>query len=728
MGITSPGGTTGCAPLTLTFDITNTAGNLGTTYTFQFNDGSPVDTFTQANLPASINHTFNQSSCTVAPPPNDFYELIAIATNACGFTQYKISPIRIDREPFAQISVDPNDTICLGNPVTYNNVTIPPCGGNPTLTNYTWVIDGVTNNVGTSSASQTYTYGSAGLKTVTLTAINTTILSCNGGQSTATFDVFVVDEAIPPAPVGLTGPTEVCQGQQGVIFTVPPVANATTYTWNLPAGASILSGQGTNTITVTFAPDAQTGTVEIKVSGGNACQTGTESAPYQFTVNPLPSPAGEIDGVPSLCEGKAATLTYSVPPISNAIDYVWTVPTGATITSGNGTNTITVSFPANASSGNITVYGKNSCGNGIESSLYVEVKPIPVDAAAINAPDSLCAGDLVTLSVPSITYADLYVWTLEDGSVSTIPVNTVTRTIAGGTGIATFEVYGANACGVGAPATKVIKVNPAPNPNFGPSDHCHGFPAPLVDTSLDVDPTIISWHWNFGDGYESNLEDPAHTYIDSGTYNITLTVRSNKGCSSQFDSTITVFPTPEAHHRPIPVRTSIVKPEVTFKDSSFFARSWYWDFGDSTNSTERSPVHAYTKVGEFEVMEVAYSGFGCPDTTYSKVIIYEGVFVPNAFLPGRGGGGGGGGGGDDDTGTFKPIFGVAAEQDGFSFMIFTRWGEMIFTTKNVDEGWNGLVRNTGKPAPVGVYAWKLTYKETGTGKIKTRTGNVMLLR
>jgi PKD repeat protein len=728
LGVSSPGGTTGCAPLTLNFEVSNTATNFGTTYTFQFNDGSEIEEYSQADLPSIITHTFNESSCNV-PPPDNFYKLIAKATNACGFINYEISPIDIDREPIAVIQPSV-DTVCLGDPVTFSNLSEPPCGANPALTNFTWIIDGNSIPVGNSMADQVYTYSTAGLKTVSLTALNSQILACNGGQSTTSVDIFVIDSEVPEKPTGVSCPVEVCQGAQGVVFTVDAVANATSYTWNLPQGATILSGEGTNTITVNFSVDAVTGIVEVTVRGENPCQEGEFSDPIQFIINPLPSPAGEIDGIPSLCQGQVAEYTYTVPAISNCDAYVWSVPPLSTILSGQGTNSITVNFPADATSGNISVYGINDCGDGAPSSLFIQVQPIPSDAITINGPPSACQGDEITLTVPVIPYTDLYVWTMADGSVITTPSNTVTFTVTGTSEIATFQVYGANPCGIGNQTVLIIPVFPSPLTNFAPIDHCHGQPAPLVDTTITPDNDIILWIWDFGDGYSSNLSQPIHLYSDSGTYTVTLAVTSSKGCNSNFETTITVQPTPEAHHRPIPVRTSIINPLISFKDSSFFARAWYWDFGDSTFSFDRNPEHAYSKVGTFQVMEIVSSGFGCPDTAWSEVVIYEGIYVPNAFMPGSGGGGGGGGGGGsgNDTGTFSPLFGVRTESNGYSFMIFNRWGEMVFETTSTDEGWNGTIRNTGNQAPVGVYVWKITYKELGTGKIKSRTGNVMLLR
>ena len=724
LGVSSPGGTTGCVPLSLTFDITGTAGNFGTSYKFQFNDGTTPDEFTQSTLPATLSHTFNQASC-FATAPDLTFKLVAIATNSCGIQKITVEPIDINREPFAKI-LPSSDTVCLGDPVTFTNQTIPPCGGNPSLTDYTWDIDGTSIPVGTSTGNQVYTFASAGVKTVKLTATNSTILSCNGGVSTAQIQILVVDASVPDKPTGITGPAEICQGEQGVIFSVGDVPNATSYTWNLPTGATILSGSGTKTITVNFAPDAVVGSVGISVRGDNPCKQGLVSDPFMFTLKPLPSLAGDIDGIPSLCLGKAAELTYLVTSISNADVYVWSVPTGSTIISGDSTNSITVSFPSNATSGNVSVYGKNSCGSGTSSALFVEVKPIPSNASAITGPTSACEGDEITLTVPPISNADLYLWTMEDGSSLVLPTNTVTHTITGSTSTATFKVFGVNPCGQGDTATLTIPVYPAPKTNFAPKDHCLGKPVPLVDTSITSNSDITSWDWDFGDGYSSKLAEPVHVFADSGSYKISLVVLSNKGCRTKKDSTIIVNPVPEANFRPIPLRTSILSPQITFKDSSFFTKSWLWDFGDSTSATERNPIHNYAKTGNFKVKE--YASFGtCIDSAMAEVVVFEGLYVPNAFMPGIGGSGGGSGGGEG-TGSFKPFFGVTYSGGGYSFMVFNRWGEMVFSTTNTDEGWNGTVRNTGKDAPIGIYIWKLTYKEANSGKTKSRTGNIMLLR
>ncbi len=123
-------------------------------------------------------------------------------------------------------------------------------------------------------------------------------------------------------------------------------------------------------------------TIQVRASG----VPGNLSVPAPFTVvlTPLPAAAGIITGSSTVCQGQAGVV-YTVPAIAEAEGYTWTLPAGASIISGANTNSITVSYSAIASSGNITVTGTNVCGNGTISANYgVIVNPSPV--ATFNYP------------------------------------------------------------------------------------------------------------------------------------------------------------------------------------------------------------------------------------------------------------------------------------------------------------------------------------------------------
>jgi hypothetical protein len=86
---------------------------------------------------------------------------------------------------------------------------------------------------------------------------------------------------------------------------------------------------------------------------------------------------GPISGDSIVCQATSGVF-YSTDTIPNAISYVWTVPSGAVIATGQNTNAITVDYSDTASSGLITVAGVNPCDTGATSQLYVTTNILPV--------------------------------------------------------------------------------------------------------------------------------------------------------------------------------------------------------------------------------------------------------------------------------------------------------------------------------------------------------------
>ncbi len=113
-----------------------------------------------------------------------------------------------------------------------------------------------------------------------------------------------------------------------------------------------------------------------------------------ITELPLPGAAGSISGPPGgiVCQGES-NVTFSILPIPNASNYHWSLPPGAEITSGANTNSITVSFTANALSGETTVYGSSECGNGAISPPFpLTLNSAPFIAAQPISPAAVQAG------------------------------------------------------------------------------------------------------------------------------------------------------------------------------------------------------------------------------------------------------------------------------------------------------------------------------------------------
>jgi len=283
-------------------------------------------------------------------------------------------------------------------PVTVNAAPVPTISGLNSLcansgyydyqtetgkTSYVWTVSsGGTITGGQGTALCEITWNTAGAQFVTVNYNNAA--GCSAPSATV-FNVTV--GGVPGAAGSITGSSAVCAGAMGVAYSVNPISNASSYVWSLPAGAIIASGSGTNSITVNFSASAVSG--DITVYGNSLCGNGAVSSPFPVTISQLPVAAGAITGPGTVCEG-ASMVSYSVAPITNATGYTWSLPPGATISSGDNTPSILVDFANGAVSGNITVFGTNTCGTGnVSPSFPVVVKPIPGTPVITNHGDTL---------------------------------------------------------------------------------------------------------------------------------------------------------------------------------------------------------------------------------------------------------------------------------------------------------------------------------------------------
>jgi hypothetical protein len=263
---------------------------------------------------------------------------------------------------------------------------------------------------------------------------------------------------LPGVPGAISGPTNVCCNSSGVQYSVPPIANATSYNWTVPTGATITSGVNTNTITVTFACTSG----NVTVMGTNSCGNGN-TATMLVNVNPVP-PVPTISGQTSLCVNSGY---YYYSTQTGFTNYAWTVSSGGTIISGTGTNTIQISWNnAGAQSVSVTYTNSFGCPPPNPAVLQVTVNGLPAAAGTITGTAVVCAGaNAIAYSVPVVTGASAYVWTVPAGAF--IVSGSGTRSILVDFGAnamsGNITVYGNNLCGNGNPSPDfAVTVNPIP--------------------------------------------------------------------------------------------------------------------------------------------------------------------------------------------------------------------------------------------------------------------------
>jgi hypothetical protein len=345
---------------TITGPATACQGSTGKIYLTQFGFSNYIWAITGGTITGglgtySVTVTWNNSGAqTISVNYNSL--------NGCPALNPTVYNVTVNPSPVPTIT-GPNNLCINSGSSTYTTQT-----GN---SNYVWTVSGGgTINSGQGTNTLIVNWNTAGAQTVTVNYTST-----NGCPALNPTVYAVTVNPLPGAAGTITGTASVCAGATGISYSVAPIPNAVAYVWTLPAGATNSSGSATNSITVDFATNASSG--PITVYGNNLCGNGTLSPPFNVTVNSLPGAAGAITGDASVCIG-ASGVMYSVVPIADATGYVWTVPAGATIVGSSNTNSITVDFGPAAVSGNITVYGSNSCGNGtVSPNFAVMVSPIP---------------------------------------------------------------------------------------------------------------------------------------------------------------------------------------------------------------------------------------------------------------------------------------------------------------------------------------------------------------
>ncbi len=196
-----------------------------------------------------------------------------------------------------------------------------------------------------------------------------------------------------------------------VTYSIVSPDNAATYNWTFPASLSVVSGQGTNTITLSYTRQALVeginGKVCVRVENG--CGDGSSSCVDVNLNYTVPFMNGTIFGRSKVCPG--TVTSYNLQPIRRANSYAWTVPTGVTILEGGNTNRITVEIDAAYNGGVISAVAINVCGVSTARSITIS-RSNPIRPSVINGPASVCPGQVnVVYSVDSVV-GHTYTWSV----------------------------------------------------------------------------------------------------------------------------------------------------------------------------------------------------------------------------------------------------------------------------------------------------------------------------
>lgn len=626
---TISGNTTACINSVPSIPVTFT-GTLGTPeYIFSYTiNGGPI-----INTPASTGGSF-----TVAAPTNVagtfVYNLVSVTNAGATVCTRNITGQSVT------VNITADGTIALISAVGTNNQTV--CINNP--------IVNITYAVGGSGTGGTVSGLPAGVNGVYAGGV----VTISGTPTVSGVFSFTVNTTGPCVNTSATGTINVT-ADGTIALTSAAGSDNQTLCINTPLLTNItyaVGGSGTGG-TVSGLPAGVNGVYSagiITISG-----TPTVSGVFNYTVTTTgPCVKPTATGTITVTGNATLNLTSAVgtnnqsvcinTPIINITYAVAGTGTGGTVTGLPpgvtgvfAAGVITISGSPTTTVGSPFTYQVTTTGPCVVPTTTgtITVNPdasINLTSAPPTAAQELCRNSTIL----NITYAIAGGGT--GATVTGLPTGVTgvyasgVFTISGSPTVAGTFNYTVNTTGtcIQASATGSIIVNQLPTANFNiSSPNCQNKIITFTDASVANSGILNSWSWNFGDGNTGTGTPITHAYATLGTYNVTLTVTTDKGCTSNpiASKPVSVSVNP---------KSGFTVPEVCINDvaavfvdtssitapETFDPAGYEWDFGDGSPKTfTKDGTHLYLATGVYQVTHIVTSMLGCKDTIIQPITI-----------------------------------------------------------------------------------------------------------
>jgi len=681
--------TNGCPTLTVNF--TNQSNNADS-YVWDFNNGN---TSTATNTTQVFTNTL---------AINKIYTVSLTAQTLLGCTDINTQTVTVFPNPTASVTIS-GPAGCSPVAATFTNNSIG-------ASSYNWNFGDLATSTSTLAVfSHTYTNTTLLIQIYTGQLVAT---SSNGCKDSVSFNVT----AYPRPIFNFTMVPN--SGCSPLVVNFPPVLGAVSYQWDFGDGSpTSVSPNPVHTFTNNSVSDL-TYTVQLIASNAFGCIDTAYGSPVVFA---KPQPIFAL--TPTVgCSPLSVTLSNTSLSASSAF---WYFGDGNTSSALFGTHTYTNSSSTSNQSYTCTFVAISS--NGCRDSISKPVLLLPQPKANFSVDTPACSPKVLNFTNSS-SGATSYNWDFgfTTSTSTNVAVPFVNTTGANITNTVQLIASSINNC----KDTLIVSIIVHPKPEFtivaSPDSGC---------TALDVNfqniPGVASYQWSFGDGNASTSSNPNNLFYNNAlnntkTFTVQLIATDVYGCKDTSSKIIKVFSKPNAFFIANPNLVFIPNtPVLCTNQSSADAINFSWDFGDSQNSSDVNPVHYYQQEGAYQIYLIASNVHNCKDTFYLPAQIIatldSEVDVPNAFSPNPNGGNGGTfSNNDTNNDVFHPVIrGV----DKYELNIFSRWGELLFVSKDLNIGWDGYYK--GKLCTQDVYVWKIKATTIDAKKID-KTGDVLLLR
>jgi len=571
----------------------------------------------------------------------------------------------------------------------------------------------------------------------------------------------------------LSGETIVCAGENSAL-TVTPISGAS-YTWNgIPTSATIIGSNTSNSIEIDWG-NTNAGTYNITVSANiSVCNQSISSVPFMIPIQILPTSSSSITA--AICDGESysiGTTNYTTSgnyqitlQNSNGCDSI--VSLNLSVAS-SVINSIQATICANEeytignqtfnSSGNysVSLIGQNGCDSVVNLSLTV----LPAYEEIIE--EDVCAGENFFYEGNNYSSPGNYIFNYQTASGCDSIVELLliapnedavviqeeiceneSYSFAGTSHSAAGSYSGVYTSSLGCDS--LVQLNLSINPTFeidqnillcgeevydynGNIYQSEGTFPVLFESAKGCDSTVfltITIEDQIINYLETSICTGEHYVVNGIAYDTTgvyeIVFENQNGCDSLLYLSLVVLDSPDASFVASLLNSTDEYDEYSFTSQNELNETTIWNFGDgSALSYDATVLHNFPNSSpeEFIVSLTVVNEYGCEDSTSQVITITPPLllYIPNTFTP--------------NGGKFNTTFDIVISGDfdpyAFELLIFNRWGEVVFESKNSNKSsWDGSYN--GQPAQEGTYIWMLKLNRLSNGEEVIRRGHINLLR
>ena len=531
-------------------------------------------------------------------------------------------------------------------------------------------------------------YQATGLSTATLYGSNGVCTI----SSTAVFTII----ANPTVSINSYTPI-ICAGQSFTYIN----SGASFYTWSSSTPGQTLNATG-NVAVVSPSISSVFSVFGSSLGCYSALQTSS------ITVNPLPIVS--ISPNPTfVCLGSEVALIAA----GTGTFYTWQPPNYLNTTTGAQVN---ANPPQQI---NYTVISAlNNCTNS--AVVTISVMPLPTPSITANT-TTLCLNQKLILQGFGGTS---YSWLLPNNSILTSQTMTLMVNNSMYSGTYTLMVSDANACVNSATTTIKVENLPSGYLNYNNSlnncvPFCNNYTFVPSGATTTLSSNINQFNWQINNQSVSTQNRFSYCFINAGVYVVKGDLTSDLGCTNSVTMQIIAYPKPIADFTYSPEHPLENMEEVSFlntgKDQNIKTFNWLFMFDKTEYSSNQiNPSFLFENAGTYSVALIVTNDYQCKDTLIKTITVASdfAVYVPNTFSPNQ----------DNKNEIFNA---VTRGVNKYSIQIFNRWGQKVFESNDLNNGWDGTFK--GQVCQSGVYGWKIS-ASSYDGMLKELTGQVMVYR